>query len=855
MEFFGKQSEHCMGNPSEDQLKVLIIEDTPSDAELAAEVLMSTWQQLQWRRVATENEFRDNLVWLPDVIIADYEVPGFGAVAALGVLHELGSEIPLIVFTGAVTEETVVRCMRLGAADYLLKDRLTRLSSAVSNALRMRQERNEKRISEREQRRLAEVNSAILSSMPAHVALLDGDGSIVAVNEAWQRAGIPHGFDDPNCAVGENYLEVCKRAKGDHSVDAIQVVQGLQALLAGTRETFAFEYACHNGAEKRWLRMMATPVTRGVKSGAVVMILNVTDRKLAEEQIKINANALRQLTEGVVITDADLRIVTVNKAFTTMTGYSAERILGRRLSELVVREQPEMLIDNLRNAVIQEGGWKGELRSRRANGELFPAFFSFSAVRDASDAIEYYTAVFTDLSTFREFERRIEYLSHSDVLTGLPNRVALADQMKAAIAEAQTQGGSFALLVAELDSFKTVNDTVGHATGDLLLKSVADRLRRINRTGDALARLGGDEFGVLALHLVDSTAAEQLAEHLRVAIERPFRVAGQDVFITCSIGVARYPSDGQDFEGLLRAADAAVYRAKQLGRNTVSWYSPEMNVAALERFTLQNGLPHALSRNELIVEYQPTVDLFTGRLTGAEALLRWRHPQLGLVPPTRFIGLAEDTGLIVPIGDWVLRTACQQVSSWVAAGWDEATVAVNLSARQFNQPDLQACIESALSQANIEPWRLRMEVTESMVMSDPDRAAATLQRLTRMGIQLALDDFGTGYSSLNYLKRFHLGCVKVDRSFVSGVASDAEDASIVRAIIALGKALGMKIIAEGIETVAQAEFLRNAGCDDGQGFYYSPATSPSDVRAMAMYRFPLAAGSLQSQLDLVIGNA
>jgi len=844
-----------MGDQTNDQLKVLIIEDTPSDAELAAEVLMGTWPQLEWRRVATANEFRDSLVWCPDVIIADYEVPGFGAVAALGVLHDLGSEIPLIVFTGAVTEETVVRCMRLGAADYLLKDRLTRLSSAVSNALRMRQERNEKRISEREQRRLAEVNSAILSSLPAHVALLDSEGHIVAVNEAWQRNGRLHGFDDPNCDVGESYLDVCKRAKGDHAVDAIQVVQGLQALLAGTRESFALEYACHVGAEKRWLRMMATPVTRGGKGGAVVMMLNVTDRKLAEEQLKINANALRHLTEGVVITDADLHIVTVNKAFSTLTGYSAEKTLGRRLSELLVREQPEMLIENIRTAVIHDGGWKGELRSRRANGELFPAFFSFSAVRDTTGEIEYYTAVFTDLSTFREFERRIDYLSHSDVLTGLPNRISLAAHMQKAVGNLQSNGASIALLVAELDSFKNVNDTVGHATGDLLLKSVADRLRRICRPGDVLARLGGDEFGVLALNLKDSSEAEKLAEGLRTAIERPFRLAGQDVFITASIGVSSFPTDGQDFEALLRAADAAVYRAKQLGRNTVSWYSPEMNVATMERFTLQNGLPHALARQEFVLEYQPTVDLYTGRLTGAEALLRWRHPQLGMITPTRFIGLAEDTGLIVPIGDWVLRTACRQVNRWMAAGWDDATVAVNLSARQFNQPDLQARISDALASANIEPWRLRMEVTESMIMSDPDRAAATLQRLARMGIQLALDDFGTGYSSLNYLKRFRLGCVKVDRSFVSGVASDEEDASIVRAIIALGKALGMKIIAEGIETVAQAEFLRNAGCDDGQGYYYSPATSATDVRAMAMNRFPLAAGSLQSQLDLVIGNA
>jgi diguanylate cyclase (GGDEF)-like protein/PAS domain S-box-containing protein len=585
------------------------------------------------------------------------------------------------------------------------------------------------------------------------------------------------------------------------------------------------------------------------------MMLNVTDRKLAEEQLKINSNALQHLTEGVVITDPDLRIVTVNKAFATLMGYNVEKTLGRHLSEFLVRDQPELAIENIRTAVIHDGGWKGELRSRRANGELFPALFSFSAVRDGSGEIEYFTGVFTDLSTFREFERRIEYLSHSDVLTGLPNRTSLATHMKNAEATLRADGGSVALLVAELDSFKTVNDTVGHATGDLLLQSVAERLQRLTRSGDLLARLGGDEFGILAFNRNDTNEVHQFAESLRTAIERPFRIAGQDVFITASIGVSSFPSDGQNFDALLRAADAAVYRAKQLGRNSVSRYSPEMNAATTERFTLQNGLAHALSRQELVVEYQPTIDLYTGRLTGAEALLRWRHPKLGLVLPTRFIGLAEDTGLIVPIGDWVLRTACRQVNKWVAAGWDDATVAVNLSPRQFNQPDLQARIADALASANIEPWRLRMEVTESMVMSDPDRAAVTLQRLSQMGIQFALDDFGTGYSSLNYLKRFRLGCIKVDRSFVSGVASDIEDASIVRAIIALGKALGMKIIAEGIETVAQAEFLRNAGCDDGQGFYYSPATSPEDVRAMAMNPFPLAAGSLQSQLDLTIGNA
>jgi diguanylate cyclase (GGDEF)-like protein/PAS domain S-box-containing protein len=841
--------------------RVLIIEDTPSDAELAADVLMNTWPQLEWRRVASEAEFREGLSWNPDAIIADYEVPGFGAVAALGVLHELGSEIPLIVFTGAVTEETVVRCMRLGAADYLLKDRLTRLGPAVANALRMRQERDEKRTIEVAQRQLAEINSAILSSMPAHVALIDADGRIVAVNEAWQRNGAPYGFDDPACKLGESYVDVCKRAAANYSGDAVQVVQGLTALLEGRRDSFAIEYARHTGPEKCWLRMMATPVTRGCRSGAVVMHFNVTDRRLAEEQLKINGNALRHLSEGVIITDSEMRIVTVNKAFVTLTGHSAEKALGRKLTEWIVGEKPEALFDTIRSTISQQGGWKGELQTRRANGELFPGLFSFSAVRDPSGAIEHYTAVFADLSTFREFERRIEYLSQNDSLTGLPNRAALAAQVHTVIDKARVNGAAFVLLVAELDGFKTVNDTVGHAAGDMLLRAVAERIGNVCHTGDVVARLGGDEFGLLALNDLSRTNSaragenERLAERIRTTIERPFRIAGQDIFVTASLGVSRYPQDGEDFESLLRAANAAVYRAKQLGSNTVAWYSPDMNIASLERFTLQNSLPHALSRQELLLEYQPTVNFANGRVSGAEALLRWRHPQLGLIAPTRFVGLAEDTGLIVPIGEWVLRTACQQVKRWIASGWYDATVAVNLSARQFVQNDLIRCIRDALEVADIEAWRLRLEVTESMVMNDPEAAAGMLEHLSRMGVQIALDDFGTGYSSLNYLKRFHLKCIKVDRSFVDGVPDDVQDESIVRAIIALGKTLGLKIIAEGVETLAQAEFLHTAGCDDGQGFYYSRATSPGEVRALAASAFPHAVGNLQAQLDFALQSA
>jgi len=355
-------------------------------------------------------------------------------------------------------------------------------------------------------------------------------------------------------------------------------------------------------------------------------------------------------------------------------------------------------------------------------------------------------------------------------------------------------------------------------------------VRRDRVRGDEmLARLGGDEFVLLVPQLQTADESAAVAEHLRISLERPFKIGEHELFITASIGISCYPQDGRDFEAMLRTADAAVYRAKRSGRNAVAFYSAEIDAAAQERFVLQNGLPHALARGEFILEYQPTIDLRNNAVTGVEALIRWRHPQLGLVPPSRFIDLAEDTGLIIPISEWVLRTALLQAKHWINAGWSHAAVAVNLSVRQFTQPNLAVRIAEILASIGVQPSCVRLEVTESMVMEDPLMAAATLEHLGRMGIQMALDDFGTGYSSLSFLKRFRLACLKVDRSFVSGTPGNAGDESIVHAVVALGKTLGMKIIAEGVETRAQASFLRDAGCDDAQGYYYARPVDSKEV--------------------------
>ncbi len=807
-------------------LKVVIIEDSPADAELAVASLRRTWNNIDWHRVDTEAEFIAELAWHPDVVIADYEVPGFGAVPALRILKQVGAEIPLIVFTGAVTEEIVVRCMRLGAADYLLKDRLTRLSSAIENALLMRHEREAKQHTEREQARLSALNSALLDSMPAHAALLDSKGNIIATNAAWRCEGTCDAFSNPLWQIGTNYPTACLQLLEQHPLHAMAIARGVNAVLSGTKNHFELEYPSDSTSHRRWFRLMANHVSAARHetqrdAGAVIMHFDITERRDVEEQLKINSNALQQLTEGVVITNAELQVIAVNKAYSAMTGYEPDEVIDLPLWTVITGEENQQAVTDAAQSLPLNGSWRAELSSRRKDGEPFPAIFSINPVRDEQGQIQHYTAVLTDLSSLRNVERRIEYLSQHDALTGLPNRFALETHLLSSVAGMRSHSHIAAVLLIELDRFKSINDTLGHRTGDALIRAVTERLNHIRHPADFLARLGGDEF-VLLRH--DARSADTIlpyAENIRAALEKPFVIGSRELFITASIGISCYPDDGQDYESLLRAADTAVYQAKQSGRNAVSLYSPAQDAVATERFTLQNSMPMALTKQQFVLEYQPVVDLNSGLVTGVEALLRWQHPQLGLVSPTRFIGIAEETGLILPISDWVLNTACAQIRRWQLAGWHEPHVAVNLSPREFARHDLPQRIAAALAEYELKPRQLRLELTESMVMGDPVSAAVLINTLAQMGIEVALDDFGTGYSSLSYLKRFRLGCLKVDRSFVSGAPNSIGDQSIVRAVVALGKTLDMKVVAEGVETLDQANFLRQVGCDDAQGYFYA----------------------------------
>jgi diguanylate cyclase (GGDEF)-like protein len=472
------------------------------------------------------------------------------------------------------------------------------------------------------------------------------------------------------------------------------------------------------------------------------------------------------------------------------------------------------------------------LRNYRKDGSLFWNELSLAPVCDAAGQATHFIGIINDVTERVDYETQLEHQANHDALTGLANRNLLADRMEQAITYAHRANRLVAVMLLDLDRFKVVNDSLGHGTGDALLKVVAERLNACVRPGDTVARLGGDEFVVVMADVANENDVAPLVRNVLDSLAHDITVAGHDVVATASIGIALYPRDGDEAASLLKNADVAMYRAKELGRNSFQFYTPEMNARTLQRLELETGLRRALERNELVLFYQPKVELRRGQVVGAEALIRWRHPLLGMVSPADFIPLAEETGLIVPIGEWVIGTACAQLKAWQDEGLGDISVAVNLSARQFGQEDLPRVVAQALRLNGVAAHCLELEVTESAVMQDPERTVATLRELKQIDVRLSLDDFGTGYSSLNYLKRFPIDTLKIDQSFVRDITTNPDDAAIAVAVISLAHSLKRRVVAEGVETEAQLNYLRRQGCDEMQGYYFSRPVPADEFAAM-----------------------
>lgn len=667
-------------------LRALVLEDRPSDAELVVLRLGEEGFDLEWTRVETEADYLAALDEGPDLILSDWNLPGFSGLRALELMRDRGLDIPFLIVSGAIGEEAAIDALHRGADDYILKDRLGRLGSAVHGAL------ERKRLRDQQQR--------------------------------------------------------------------------------------------------------------------------------AEAQLRLAATVFASSAEGVTITDADGVILAVNKAFTEITGYTEAEVVGQNPRILKSGLQDVSFYRDLWATLLATGSWRGELWNRGKDGQVFPGWMTISAVKDADGRTTNYVGVFTDIGDAKQAQQDLDFLAHHDALTGLPNRTLLVDRLAQALRRTGDPAESVAVVLLDLDRFGEVNGALGHLVGDEVLKAVAARIRDQLEAGDTLARFGGDEFVFV---LEGRRGAGHVAVTVREVqdwLSRPFSIDGHDIVITGTVGISLFPADGTDAATLLRHAEAAMHQAKSRDRNSIGFYEHGLATEVEERLWLGRELRGATARREMVVHYQPLVSFVDGALVGAEALVRWQHPERGLISPGVFIPIAEELGIIGEIGESVLREACRQVVLWDAAGIHVPRVSVNLSAQQLDRGDLIDIVRSALEAAGLAPERLELEVTESMAVRHVERSTTTLAELRSMGVAIAMDDFGTGHSSLGQMKRIPLDRLKIDISFVRDIGVDSASDAIIRATLAFARSLRLSTVAEGVEREDQARFLAEVGCDVGQGYLY-----------------------------------
>lgn len=560
--------------------------------------------------------------------------------------------------------------------------------------------------------------------------------------------------------------------------------------------------------------------------------LDITERLNAEEKLRINSKVFESSREGILITNENNEIISVNRAFTQITGHAYEDVIGKTPDTLISSDATPASHEAMWESLYKQGYWQDEVTNRRKNGELYPQSISISTIKadgkGNNGKASQYICIITDISERKKAEERIQFLSNFDPLTNLPNRNLLNDRITLALASAKRLKNIVTLMYLDLDRFKFINESLGPTAGDRLLKELAERLQANLRPEDTVCRQGGDEF-IILLPNTDAEGAAHVAKKLLDIIAQPFYFDGQRVVLTASIGISAYPQDGQNFDQLAQSADAALYRAKREGRNNFQFFARQMHEQAHDVLLLENELRNAIERQEFLLYYQPQYDTKTSQIIGLEALIRWHHPEKGLVSPALFIPIAEESGLITEIGDWVLRTALQQLADWQQSGLNIVPVAVNLSVVQFQQDTLYGSVCQMLRETKVDPGMLELELTEGIAMEDSERTLNVLNQLNALGVRLSIDDFGTGYSSLSYLKKFRIDKLKIDQSFVRGLGSHPQDAAIITAIISMAKSLGFKTIAEGVETRQQLDFLIQHECDEIQGYYFSKPLPSQEV--------------------------
>ncbi|MDZ7748987.1 MAG: PAS domain S-box protein [Halofilum sp. (in: g-proteobacteria)] len=681
-------------------------------------------------------------------------------------------------------------------------ERVTKLVGVMIDITAEKEAQERLATSEARYRQLFSGNRAVL-------LLVDpDDGRVVDANEAACRY------------YGYAHEDLCARNIADiNTLPRDEIVREMARAANEERDYFRFRHRLASGAERE-VEVHSGPID--TEQGRVLysIIHDVTDRVEAERRLREAAAVFANTADGVFVTDVEGTVRDVNRAFTTITGFGRAEVVGANPRMWKSQHHDSEYYRAMWRALSEHGQWRGEIWNRRRDGSSYPAWLSVSRVLDEEGMVSGYVAVFSDISTVKDAEARLDHLAHHDPLTDFPNRLLLNHRLEHAIQRAPRSNNVLALVFIDLDRFKHVNDSLGHTQGDALLRQAAQRLSSCIRGEDTVARIGGDEFTLLLETVNGRDGCRVVTEKVIERFAAPFDVGGHEVHVTPSLGIALYPDNGTEADTLLRNADAAMYQAKREGGDTYAFYTQALTARAFERVRLETSLRRVLERGELALHYQPQLDMRTGALVGAEALLRWEHPEMGVIGPDRFIPVAEETGMIVPIGAWVLNEACRAARAWLDAGVGLEHVAVNVAGPQIRRGDLVSAVRQALEQSGLPAERLELEVTEGFIMEQAERSLDVLHDLRALGVRLAIDDFGTGYSSLAYLKRLPIDVLKIDQSFVRDLPDDGNAVGICRAVIALACNLDLEVIAEGVETAAQRDFLLAGGCHRAQGYLF-----------------------------------
>lgn len=805
-----------------DELKILILEDEPTDAELAVQALRKAGIDFSFRCVDTRDSFVAALEeYRPDIVLADYRLPAFAGLEALTIVLKQAPDVPFIFVSGTMGEEFAIETLHQGAADYVIKSRLGKLAPAVRRALLEARERRLRHRAEEELAASEERFRKIAESMQDGMIIVDQDSSITYLNLAaekmfgyttaetqgktWYKLLTPMQYHD---AFLVNSIQFRGTGQGPNVGRTVE--------LSGVRK----------GGEEFPAEVSFSSVMINGRWHGTGIVRDISERRRAEAVNRKLAAIVESSEDAIVGMTTDGFITTWNRGAAKVYGYAADEIVGRSVNVLVPNDLKHEVADLLAAVGTGKSVAHYETTRQSKDGRLIEVSLSLSPIRDSSGEINGISAIDRDITERKAAEKEIEYLAFYDSLTRLPNRRLLLDRLQQAMAGSARSRRKGAILFIDLDNFKIINNTSGHAVGDQLLIEVARRLAGCIRDGDTVSRLGADEFVVMLEDLSESLqeAAAQatgFCEKILAALNEPYTIAGHEHHCTPSIGVTLFTDSEIAVDELLKQADIAMYQSKSAGRNTLRFFDPEMQVNLAGRAVMEAALRLGIQYRQFVLHYQPQVDS-AGGVIGAEALLRWEHPERGMVSPAQFIPLAEETGLILPIGLWVLETACAQLKTWAGdSRTRDLQLSVNVSARQFRQADFVDQVRQALNTTAAPSARLKLELTESLVLDDIEDTIKKMQSLKQLGVGFSMDDFGTGYSSLAYLTRLPLDQLKIDRSFVRNLPDNVNDAVIAQTIITMARSLGLAVIAEGVETEAQRQFLERHGCPTYQGFLFS----------------------------------